>query len=85
MSLHKVLRPFPYREPLKTGQIVDTTNWRNKERLVRQRYLAPVEAEVSNPEPSTDEAPVDTVEAPPTSPATAEAQPQQPRARNRNR
>ena len=65
MSKHRVLSPFPSKEPLKTGQIVDTSKWRNVERLVRQRYLGavaeavPAEAatQPETPEAATPSAP----------------------------
>lgn len=47
MSKHRIIRPFPAAMPLKTGMVVDTTDWRprNRERLVRMRYIEPVSDE----------------------------------------
>lgn len=40
---YKVVRPFPFSQPLRVGQVIDGVGLRNAPYLVRQRYLQPVE------------------------------------------
>lgn len=49
-TTHIVVRPLPVNgETLPIGTEVDASGWRTLERLVRQRYLKPVEGEKSAP------------------------------------
>ena len=42
MALHEVVKEFPVGAGrIKSGTIVDTSEWRNTEALVRARYLRP--------------------------------------------
>lgn len=72
MSRHMVKRPFAAARPLKRGQVVDTTNWRNKGLLERQGYIEPVAAET----PVTPEI---------AEPSAADAGPETARARGRSK
>ena len=54
--MYEVRRSFPSARPVRVGQIVDASGWRNRRLLERQGYIAPVDAKKARQtEPEVEE------------------------------